>query len=273
MCRLVGWVAARPLSLAEVLGPAALERLVRLSSFHGDGWGIAWRESSGLRVQRSLHAARHDPAFTAMAHSIRAAHAIVHLRWATPGLGHELADTHPFLSDDYAMAHNGAIHPTADLGALLAHGPADDQPRGSTDSEHLFHGVLASLSAADGDLVTAMERTTTRGACAGLHAASLNSMFLTQDGLHVVNWHDASAVPDAAAQSNADDPSNPPYFDLRHRSEPGLDVVVSSGFVPDASTWALLPPASITHIAGAAQARSRDLEPELPLCPIDRRAA
>jgi len=266
MCRLVGWVADRPLSLSEVLGQEALDRLVGLSSFHGDGWGLAWRDPKGLQVARSLLAARLDPAFTAMAHQVRVRAALVHLRWATPGFGHELADTHPFVLGDYAMAHNGAIDPSGGIGALLVDGAAS-RPGGSTDSEHLLYGVIASLPAANGDLVTALERTSTRGAAAGLHAASLNSMFLAPDGLHVVNWHDPSRVPEAAARSNAADPANPPYFDLRYRSEPGLDVVVSSGFVPDASSWTLLSPASVTHIAAPGRARSRDLAPELPLCP------
>ena len=267
MCRLVGWVADRPRTLAEVIGDAALDRLVRLSSFHGDGWGVAWRSADGLQVQRSVLAARHDDAFRTMAHELRASSAIVHLRWATPGFGHQLADTHPFVLGDLAMAHNGAIGPSADIAALLVPG-APTRPGGSTDSEHLLHGVHATLPDTGGDLVRALERTTSRGAAAGLHAASLNSMFLGPDGLHVVNWHDPSRVPEAAAHSNADDPANPPYFDLRHRSAPGVEVVVSSGFVREAATWTLLDPASVTHITAPGHVRGRDLAPLTPLCPI-----
>lgn len=272
MCRLVGWISDRPLTLVDVLGPQALDRLVQLSSFHGDGWGIAWRGTPGLRVQRSVLAAREDAAFAAMAHQTRATAAIVHLRWATPGFGHGLANTHPFLAGDYAMAHNGSIGPSERIGKLLVDGAAE-RPSGSTDSEHFLHGVVASLSETGHDLVAALERTSTRGAGGGLHAASLNSMFLGPDGLHVLNWHDPSSVPKKAARSNANDPDNPPYFDLRHRAVQGLDVVVSSGFVPDASTWSLMPPASVTHFPTPGRSTIRRLAPELSLCPIDPRAA
>lgn len=272
MCRLVGWISDRPLSLAQVLGAPALERLVRLSAFHGDGWGIAWRHDGALHVRRSTRAARDDPAFTAMTDAVRATAAIVHLRWATPGFGLGLANTHPFVVGDEAMAHNGAIGPGDRLGALLD-GAAAHRPRGTTDSEHFFHGVLGDLPGADDDLVTAVERTSTRGAAAGLEAASLNAMFLRPDGLHVMNWHDPANIPEAAARSNADDPTNPPYFDLRHRGTAGLDVVVSSGFVADASGWGLLPPATITYLAAPGRSTVRALRPERALCTLGRPAA
>ncbi|HEV7192952.1 MAG TPA: class II glutamine amidotransferase [Jatrophihabitantaceae bacterium] len=272
MCRLVGWTSDRPVSLADVLGERALDRLVRLSSFHADGWGIAWRADDALHVRRSTRAAREDAGFTAMALEVRATTAIVHLRWATPGFGLGLVNTHPFVVGDEAMAHNGAMGPREGLGALLTD-DAPHRPGGTTDSEHFFHGVLGELPASGGDLVTAVERTSARGADAGLRAASLNAMFLRPDGLHVLNWHDPANVPEAAVRSNADDPANPPYFDLRHRAGPGLDVVVSSGFVPDASSWDLLSPASITHFAAPGPAVVRPLRPERALCTVARPGA
>jgi predicted glutamine amidotransferase len=203
---------------------------------------------------------------------LRSTAAIVHLRWATPGLGRNLADTHPFTAGAYVMAHNGAIGPVDRLDALLVT-EAIERPQGTTDSEHLLYGVTASLADNDNDLVAALESTSARGADAGLRAASLNSMFLGPDGLHVVNWHDPSGVPEAAARSNADDPSNPPYFDLRHRGTRGLDVVVSSGFVPDASSWTLLAPASVTHISAPGHSATRRLQPELSMCPLEPHVA
>lgn len=265
MCRLVGWVSDRPSTLLDVLGGQSLERLVRLSSFHADGWGIAYRSNGGVEIERSLRAARDDDAFARMSTDIATTAAIVHLRWATPGLGHSLADTHPFRCGDYAMAHNGAMDPVDRIDALLLPG-ASHRPRGTTDSERLLHGVTADLDAGAPDLVAALERTSTRAVRGGLHAASLNAMFLGPDGLHVLNWHDPARVPEAARRSNADDPSNPPYFDLRHRSQTGLDVVVSTGFT--SGPFDLLPAASLTHIPGPGQASTRALRPELALCPL-----
>jgi predicted glutamine amidotransferase len=196
-----------------------------------------------------------------MSREVRATSAVVHLRWATPGLGLGVNDTHPFVVGDEAMAHNGAIAPRERLGALLVDGTTPG-PVGTTDSEHFFRGVLGDLPAVDDDLVAAVERTSSRGAAAGLRAASLNAMFLRPDGLHVMNWHDPTDVPEIAVRSNADDPAKPPYFDLRHRAAAGLDVFVSSGFVADASTWRLLPPASMTHVSAPGNVVTRVLRPQ-----------
>jgi predicted glutamine amidotransferase len=45
LCRLLGYVAARPTSVEEVLGKPGLEEFTALTAVHGDGWGMAWQES------------------------------------------------------------------------------------------------------------------------------------------------------------------------------------------------------------------------------------
>ena len=53
MCRLLGYVASRPISVEGVLGKPGLEAFTALTAVHGDGWGMAWQES-GDRPPRSV---------------------------------------------------------------------------------------------------------------------------------------------------------------------------------------------------------------------------
>ncbi len=269
MCRLAGWVSDEPRTLAEVLGERALARLVQLSTVHGHGWGLAYLDSASgqLRSHRSTAAARSDPDFVTVAHEIATTAGLVHLRWATPGFGWGLANTHPFVRENWAMMHNGAIGPAALVSGLRGrtpeHGaPAEDrQPLGSTDSESFFLAVLDEfavtdqvISAGGSALAQAVARISDRAVRAGLSASSLNSMFLGPSGVHVLNWHDATQVPDIML-STPDDPAPPPYYDLCHLQTAGLHVVVSSGFVEDLDRWTPLPNESVLSIdfAGGQQ--------------------
>ena len=44
MCRLLGYVAARPTSVIDLLGQDAFDTFTSLAAVHGDGWGMAWHE-------------------------------------------------------------------------------------------------------------------------------------------------------------------------------------------------------------------------------------
>jgi predicted glutamine amidotransferase len=191
---------------------------------------------------------------------------LFHLLWATPGLDQNLANTHPFVRDGSALIHNGAIGPIDRL-PLLRRPGGDHLPVGTTDSEQFFLAVLDEVdrtSSAPADTATAMETISDRAVDAGLTAASLNSLFIGRQGMSVLNWHDAGNVPPI----DADDPSSPSYYDLRHRREDGLDVVASSGFVSDPQTWALLPNASLLTVDFGGGRTLLPVRPSRPLCPV-----
>ena len=144
MCRLLGYCATDSASLAAIMGEPGLRDFTGLSSFHGDGWGMAWYDDGGLNVEKSPQRAMDEPAYHELARRPLGDLGLVHLRWATPGLPVEARNTHPFRRGAVAMAHNGAIHPQDRLGELLP--PAwERQLGGTTDSERYFLHVLSGL--------------------------------------------------------------------------------------------------------------------------------
>lgn len=273
MCRLIGWISDEPRSLRDVLGDAALDRFANLSGLHGHGWGTATLDPSTahLATHHSTRPAREDPDFQRLA-DIPSRLGLFHLRWATPGLARNRANTHPFVDGDRAMIHNGAIQPIDRLPMLRRQG-SKRQPIGTTDSERLFLAVLDELRPAGAgttgeQLAAAIETISDRAVTAGLTAASLNSIFVGPRGMAVLNWHDPAKVPSI----DADDPSSPPYYDLRHLHGAGLDVIASSGFVSDPQTWSLLPNACLLSIGFDKAPQELSIRPAKPLCPIPAEA-
>lgn len=157
MYRLLGWVAHPGLSLRDVLGNDSFAAFAQLSRIHADGWGIAHTDGAQVRVHTSTVCAATDPEFLSTATDLVAEAGLAHLRWASPGLPVEERNTHPFLHDGAALAHNGGIYPLDQLSGLL---PADWASRlhGTTDSEHYFLALLAEVEANGVDLPTAVAR-------------------------------------------------------------------------------------------------------------------
>lgn len=249
MCRLAGWVSPAPVTMREVLGDAAVDRLVRLSTVHCHGWGAAWHDGDALRTHRSPVAAHADENFAAFVDGLAATDAIVHLRLGTPGYGRGVAENHPFTDGVRALIHNGAIAPTALVDALL---PPGVRAEGSTDSERWFLALRAELDAGV-PVAEAVPRVVARAAAAGLHASSWNSLLLAPDGLHVINHHDVSWVPvDVQVWPELYPPLTtdwPPYFDLRLRTAGDVTAVLSSGIVDVTDSWALLPDKAVVTLA------------------------
>src|SRR4051812_37621866 len=114
MCRLLGVVSSAPISVADTVGDSVLKDFVALTKVHGDGWGVGFTDtgftdSAGPHVHVSAGSALDDPDFAAATQDSAAVGSIVHLRWATNGLAVEPQNSHPFLTDGLAMAHNGSI--------------------------------------------------------------------------------------------------------------------------------------------------------------------
>jgi predicted glutamine amidotransferase len=143
MCRVFGCVAAEPASIRHELLHAE-NPLIRQSEDHDSGWGMAvYERADGCEPQlvRFAEAAYSDRGFGAATHMTGRIFN-VHVRRATMG---DLApeNTHPFCLGPYSLGHNGTI---MSYPRLLE--PDMARPRGSTDSEHLFHLLLHSYDPA-----------------------------------------------------------------------------------------------------------------------------
>jgi glutamine amidotransferase len=147
MCRMFGMVAARPVSVCELLHEAP-RSLAVLSNEHPDGWGIALGDRGTWQVHRSTTCAARCREYAGLA-GANADIVIAHVRKATVG-NLSIANTHPFRRGRFVFAHNGTVHAMAALLPWIA--PAQlARVEGETDSERLFAFVLTQIDDA-GDI-------------------------------------------------------------------------------------------------------------------------
>jgi predicted glutamine amidotransferase len=222
VCRLVGWVSEHPRTLAEVLGEDGLAELTELSRQHADGWGMAWWEGERLLARTSHLPAHSTPDYPVLTREVRSDAALLHLRWATPGIRVAPENTHPFVVGERAFGHNGAVRPAEGLLALLA--PREIETLGGdTDSERLLHVLLGRI-AADG--LEGGLRRTVADVCRDLTPSSLNLLLLGPEELTGLCCHGAFAEGEAPVIEGPPE-DQPGYFDLRWRQETHAVVVAS----------------------------------------------
>ncbi len=228
MCRLLGYAADRAASLRDLVGDNGLDAFTALSAQHRDGWGMAWRGSDGtLAAEKSLGAARYSDRWHALAAAPLSDLGLAHLRWATPGLDVTDLNTHPFLADDMAFAHNGRLLPVADVDALLPDA-CRGEVVGTTDSERFFALVRSRVGGAGG--VLDAFRSASRAVLDQATCSSLNSVLLTDSALYAVSCFDERLRPI---------PDEPEHFVLRWRRFAHAVVVASSGWGHD--DWEAVP--------------------------------
>src|SRR5215212_6551535 len=137
MCRILGCVAADPVSLQQDLLEAP-NPIVRQSEVHDSGWGMAvYRRGEG---EQPVCTRFPESAFSGdelgAASEQRGRIFNVHVRRATIG-GLSLENTHPFCLGTYSFSHNGTV---IDFQKLLE--PGVRTPRGDSDSEYLFNHIV-----------------------------------------------------------------------------------------------------------------------------------
>jgi predicted glutamine amidotransferase len=231
MCRLLGYCSRDAASVAELLGTESFRAFTSLSDLHGDGWGMAWYAGSRPAAWKSAARASGEPEYDKLAWQPLGDLGLVHLRWATPGLAVNDANTHPFRYGAYTFAHNGAIYPQDRLGEMLP--PEwERQLAGTTDSERYFLHLMWRLAARDGDMVAAIADTTA-DISRRYTASSLNAILLAPDALYAISFYDRSMAPaDLLRQlGRADRPDEvAAYFDLAYRVTGDAVLVASSGW-------------------------------------------
>jgi Glutamine amidotransferases class-II len=266
MCRLLAFASAGERSLEEAVGAGTLSAFRSLACVHGDGWGAAWTSADdpgGVAAHRSTTSAADDPAFAAAGQRIRGRAGFLHLRWATAGIPVDPANTHPFVADGWAFAHNGFVRGSDRIPALL---PARHRAalRGTTDSERYFRLVL-HLAERTGDVVTGLQEAAALIAGIG-GPVSINAVLLSPSRLLAVQGLTGARAPVDDLLAMVEHPDHLPqdhldgYFHLAFRRTGDTLVVASSGLPRDG--WTPLSPDSVLDVDLATGAEAR--HPLLP---------
>jgi predicted glutamine amidotransferase len=252
MCRILGYCARDHVSVTDLIGEPGLAAFTFLSTWHRDGWGMAAQDGGGLRVAKSSRRAGADPHYRRLAAEPLGDTGLVHLRWATPGLAVQDRNSHPFTRGEFAMAHNGAIHPQDKLPQMLP--PTwEERLAGGTDSERYFLHIMSGLDAHGGDVVAAASDTVRR-IRDDFTPNSLNAILLAPDRLYAIAWHDPARIPHESIRARKSPEIPECYFDLAYRQTPDAVVVASTGWPQEG--WSSLPNGSVLVVDRATLATS-----------------
>jgi predicted glutamine amidotransferase len=221
MCRLLGYVTREPVIVSELLGNT-LDAFIEISHLHCDGWGFSWYDQQqNLQLVKEVDAAYTSKILPQVAMQTRTDAFIGHLRWASPGFENALVNTHPFIYQDVAFAHNGLIQPKEELEKLIAP-HLTSLIEGVTDSERHFLALLSFLEAQN-TLVDGIQAY-----LKSLHeqtqSISANFLFLTPENLYAVCDYNPESQ-----QSQKD----PDYFPLLYRITSDAVLIGSTGLKQD----------------------------------------
>ncbi len=234
MCRIFGYASATPTCPVEQLGIDDFEEFTALTRVHSDGWGMAWKdpETGNIRVKRSPKRADSDPEYSDLTARPLGAAGFMHLRWATGGLAVAEENTHPFLDDNMAFAHNGHIEPIGQLEPLLTP-DSKARLRGTTDSERYFQLIRQSIEEAGN------ERAGVTNALQKLMQlfpnASLNAVLLTSTQLFAIHVNSRADSPQEQLRALFESPDAVPrrhnneYYAMDYQLSRASFKVMSSG--------------------------------------------
>lgn len=225
MCRLLGYVSKEATTIEDFSG-TNFSDFVKLSQIHKDSWGYSVIDETNRSLFKKVQSAAASNEFEAIVSSEKAKGALLHFRWASPGITVNEENAHPFTYEDMAFIHNGALQP---YDSLL--GAIDEQflklRHGTGDSELFFLFALTRIEALgfkDGvlDCVRSIKRD--------YKYSSINSMFLNSEFLIVISEHHPDNRPSW---------TEPNYYEIRYKLDESGCLVASSGW--NQSGWTLMP--------------------------------
>jgi predicted glutamine amidotransferase len=194
---------------------------------HDCGWGVAYRDGDRLVRLRSARSFLDDPEVEALA-GIRTDLAVLHAR-RTPDRGTiDVMNSHPFIEkwngETWSFCHNGTVNDLTQLsgdGALV--------PRGSIDSERLFHHILTRIDTGD-------------------PASSLTETLGELRDFTCLNCFLATVRRVVAHARMAPDTTRPRYYALWHGRGEGFTLVSSESFDASGVLWMAVPDGSSLHL-------------------------
>lgn len=228
MCRLLSYAGIGESSISQALG-ASLSAFTAMSCEHADGWGVAWHARDRVQTAREPRDAGQCARYAETMDTCVTDAALVHLRDATDGLPIDRTNTHPFLRDGIAFAHNGFVGPIPALERLIA---PELTPESGTDSERYFLAVLSAIRAGAAPQEALLD--VARRALTFERTTSANAILLTTQAIHAV----CAYRPGSHPPEFSDD-----YFALRHRRTDDLVVLSSTGIEQEG--WAEMPNVSV----------------------------
>lgn len=222
MCRLLAYASSEPSTFPAVVG-SSFQEFVDLSSIHCDGWGIA---IDGSHIERETTTAKDSAALPTILDTNASTGALLHLRWASPGIPVDVANNHPFTFGGYSFIHNGSLHPYDALDAVLT-GRFEDEIKSGSDSHRYFMLLMQNIEKVG--LIEGIKQSIADIRAVATYA-SLNAMLLNDDYLVVINEHDINNRPSIVGED---------YYDLYYKNDGKSVVIGSSGWSQEG--WVFLP--------------------------------
>ena len=260
MCRLFGYVSNERTSPSSELGAENFDEFTALTRIHADGWGMAWNdpETGQVRIAKSTQRADLDPEYADLSTRASSRSGFVHLRWATGDLAVTPENTHPFLDDNMAFAHNGHIFPIEQLESLLT---PDSLARlkGTTDSERYFQLIRQSIERLGNARAGVSEAL--RTLIQRFPNASLNALLLTDTHLFAIHVNSRADSPKEQLRSLVETSDALParhgneYYAMDYRSTHAHYRVISSGLSRE--RWTPAPPDAAVAVSLTTRKRER----------------
>ena len=177
MSRFMAFVTSDPDRVRCLLYPGR-KMLVAEEALKSDGWGIGFYQGGEVLLQRRPKPPTEPLDFYKVAGELRTDVLVGHVRSGSTG-GAKNENTHPFRFRSWLFAHHGTIPHFDGVRDELLRAVPDflrRNIRGQTDSEHLFHVMLAFLHDAgkldDQNVSTAQVAAAVRGALALVEKAA-----------------------------------------------------------------------------------------------------
>lgn len=265
MCRLLGYISPTPATASDLIGDEECRQWQNLGRLHADGWGTAWIRpeadslesarpqettsgtfdtgpdaqdtvSGGGRLERyrTPHEGADDTHLTEVLTRRPTNGRITHLRMATTGLADLTENTHPFLAENIAMAHNGSVHPIERLREFVT--PAEiERIGGTTDSAIIFALILRRLG--EGEPLFDTVVATVRMLRTDFDHPGINLLLLTSAEMIVV--HDTAGTPIPYLDGDLPPDHHDHYYRMSwQRFAGGATIVSSSGL--EHKGWSLI---------------------------------